>query len=207
MASTACDWIEIRLDILRRDGWQIGEKPWSHLHDLPLLFTARCRNEGGVMDLPATERQAMIAAVAADANAVDIELAHHQEMAASIALLSENKIPWVASMHHFSQMPTVESMRAARDAAHMLGATVFKLATYLPTAEAIQELEDFQHEPSEVAVASMGMGPFAATSRVRCALAGSVLNYGFIGQAPTAPGQWPAEALRHAIQNREIPAL
>jgi 3-dehydroquinate dehydratase I len=56
-------------------------------------------------------------------------------------------------------------------------------------------------------VATMGMGPLAAASRVRCALAGSVLNYGYLGEAPTAPGQWPAAKLRAAIRAGEVPKI
>jgi 3-dehydroquinate dehydratase len=49
------------------------------------------------------------------------------------------------------------------------------------------------------------MGALAPESRVRCAHAGSVLNYGYIGQAPTAPGQWTAAALREAIHRSPQP--
>jgi 3-dehydroquinate dehydratase type I len=206
-ARRACDWLEIRLDVLHRDGWNIGDAPWAHLRECPILFTARCQSEGGVLPLDASLRHAMIEAVIDDAAAVDVELANHQEMAASLLLLREKQVPWIASMHHFTQMPSMASCRDARDLAVELGASVFKLATCLPAAEAITELESLQREASAIAVATMGMGPFAPTSRVRCALAGSVLNYGYIGQAPTAPGQWPAAQLRDAILRREIPAL
>jgi 3-dehydroquinate dehydratase type I len=206
-AQDACDWIEVRLDILLRDGWQLAEKPWSHLQALPILFTARCASEGGVLPLTVAQRHDMLTAVIDDAAAIDIELAQHQEMSASIAQLHERQIPWIASMHHFQQMPAISLCRNARMTAAKLGASVFKLATILPHVDAMSELEDFQQETTDIAVATMGMGPNAPASRVRCALAGSVLNYGFIGQAPTAPGQWPAAALRQAIQQRNIPPL
>ncbi|TAE91430.1 MAG: type I 3-dehydroquinate dehydratase [Verrucomicrobia bacterium] len=206
-AISSCDWIEIRLDILCRDGWKEGEKPWGHLQDLPILFTARCQSEGGVLALSSAQRHSMISAVLDDAAAVDVELAQCREMAESLLLLRDRKIPWIASMHHFTEMPSMDHCREARETATTHGASVYKLATYLPSVESIATLEEFQRESATIPVSSMGMGPYAAASRVRCALAGSVLNYGYIGQAPTAPGQWPAAALREAIRLREIPAI
>lgn len=204
-ALSSCDWIEIRLDILCRDGWKEAEKPWAHLRALPILFTARCQSEGGVLALSSAQRQSMISVVLDDAAAVDVELAHRHEMAESLRLLRDRNIPWIASMHHFTAMPSIDDCRAAREIATTHGASVYKLATYLPSVESIATLEEFQRENAAIPVSSMGMGPCAAASRVRCALAGSVLNYGYIGQAPTAPGQWPAAALREAIRLREIP--
>jgi 3-dehydroquinate dehydratase I len=45
----------------------------------------------------------------------------------------------------------------------------------------------------------VGMGPLAAVSRLLCAQCGSVLNYGYLGETPTAPGQWDAASLKAAI--------
>jgi 3-dehydroquinate dehydratase-1 len=51
----------------------------------------------------------------------------------------------------------------------------------------------------------MGMGRFAAVSRLLCAQCGSVLNYGFLGTTPTAPGQWPAAQLKNLLS--QLPPL
>jgi 3-dehydroquinate dehydratase-1 len=45
----------------------------------------------------------------------------------------------------------------------------------------------------------MGMGPLAPVSRLLCAQCGSVLNYGFLGETATAPGQWDSALLKTAI--------
>jgi 3-dehydroquinate dehydratase-1 len=45
----------------------------------------------------------------------------------------------------------------------------------------------------------MGMGVLAPVSRLLCAQCGSVLNYGFLGETPTAPGQWDSALLKQAI--------
>ena len=204
---TACDLVEIRLDVLARDGWEPGQTPWSPLKGIPLLFTARCRSEGGVIPLDARERSAMILAVIDDAAAVDVEMASAEEMSDTLALLRQSGIPWVASRHNFEKLPDLESWREWREQAHAKGAAVAKFAAMLHDAQDIVTLENFQQEKSTIAVSTMGMGLLAPASRVRCALAGSRLNYGYLGAAPTAPGQWPAAQLRAAIHAGNIPPL
>jgi len=205
-ADAVCDVVEIRLDVLRRDGWELSQKPWTHLAHKPLLFTARCQSEGGVLPLEAAARAAMIAAVCGEAAAVDVEIASMHEMRDTIALLAERSIPWVASSHHFDRLPEMDLWRELRECARAGGASVAKFAATLHDAAEMAVLESFQSEPAAICVSTMGMGTLAPASRVRCALAGSVLNYGYIGQAPTAPGQWPAATLRAAIQEKKIPS-
>ena len=196
----SCDLVEIRLDILCSNGWQVGERPWRHLDLLPLLFTARCRAEGGVMELPAQQREQMLAAVIDEAALVDVELSSLQDMADTVRLCQNRNVPWLASHHRFDATPAVGELILFRDQARAAGAALFKVAAMIGCEEDIDILEDFQQASRDFPVASMGMGPLAAVSRVRCALAGSVLNYGYIGSAPTAPGQWPASQLREAIR-------
>ena len=45
----------------------------------------------------------------------------------------------------------------------------------------------------------MGMGEFGKVSRLALASAGSVLNYGYLGDAQL-PGQWPAVELKRRLQ-------
>lgn len=206
LADAVCDVVEIRLDVLCRDGWQLSQKPWAHLSGKPLLFTARCQSEGGVMPLEAAARAAMIAAVCEEAAAVDVEIASMHEMRETLALLAEKSIPWIASSHHFDRLPSISLWRELRERARAGGASVAKFAATLHDAAEMEVLESFQSEPAEICVSTMGMGELAPASRVRCALAGSVLNYGYIGQAPTAPGQWPAATLRAAIHKKKIPS-
>jgi len=52
-------------------------------------------------------------------------------------------------------------------------------------------------------ISIMGMGRLAPVSRLLYAQLGSVLNYGYIGDTPTAPGQWSARMLKQAITNLE----
>jgi 3-dehydroquinate dehydratase type I len=206
-ADRACDLLEIRLDVLLRDGWQCGQTPWSHLRHKPILFTARCQEEGGVLPLDAQEREEMLDAILDDAAAVDVEISSVDSMPRIIAMLKQNAIPWVASCHRFDKLPDLDWWREQRQVAFDCGATVAKFAAMIHVREDIDLLESFQQESSPLCVATMGMGVLAPASRVRCALAGSVLNYGYIGAAPTAPGQWPAAELREAIRAGKVPAV
>ena len=198
-AREACEVIEIRLDVLARDGWKCGDKPWQALREQPLLFTARRQSEGGVLPLDADARAEMIAVVCEDAAAVDVEISSIDEMNETIRLLARRNIPWVASSHDFHGVPAHAQWREWRDLAMAHGASVAKFAAMLHQPNDIDLLESFQRENAQIAVATMGMGPLAPESRIRCAIAGSLLNYGYMGSAPTAPGQWRASDLRKAI--------
>jgi 3-dehydroquinate dehydratase type I len=193
------DLIEIRLDILKSDNWNPSEKPWSAVSCKPLLFTARCRAEGGALDLSASQRHALLMNVIDEAALIDIELASCEEMSTSIDAMREHDVPWVASYHRFDQMPNLDTLRTKRDLAHASGAAVFKVAAMMHSPSDIETMLLFQQESSPLLLSTMGMGVLAPESRVRCALAGSVLNYGFLGDAPTAPGQWDAPTLHAAI--------
>ena len=195
------DLIEIRLDILKSDGWNPSEKPWSAVSCKPLLFTTRCRAEGGALDLTASQRQELLTLVIDEAALIDVELASCGEMSESLDAMRDHDIPWVASYHRFDEMPDLETLRAKRDLAHASGAAVFKVAAMMHSPADIDTMLLFQQESSPVLLSTMGMGLLAPESRVRCARAGSVLNYGFLGDAPTAPGQWAAPMLYAAIHD------
>jgi len=83
------------------------------------------------------------------------------------------------------------------------GGQVFKLAAHLPQRGDLARLADFQAASHGLPLATMGMGPLAPVSRLLCAQCGSVLNYGFLGGIPTAPGQWDCGLLRQAIAGLE----
>jgi 3-dehydroquinate dehydratase-1 len=105
----------------------------------------------------------------------------------------------ILSFHDFTGTPSLDVLRSLRAKAEAMGAEIFKVATYLQNEKDLDVLLELQRDESDIAVATMGMGHLGSESRVRCALAGSVLNYGYLGDEPTAPGQWEASALKSAI--------
>jgi 3-dehydroquinate dehydratase I len=194
-----CDMVEIRLDVLaaQSGAWELGA--WRDLTSLPLLFTARRGSEGGHGDLSAARRGELLEAAMEDAALVDIEVASIPEMTVTIQKLRTLGVPWIASFHDFAKLPTTATLEEAARRAREAGAVAFKAAAMLHAPADIARLADFQRMDHGLPVATMGMGPLAAVSRLLCAQCGSVLNYGSLGGTPTAPGQWDAASLKQAM--------
>lgn len=194
-----CDLAEIRLDLLYDENGQITASDWTHLSGIPLLFTARRASEGGAGALGAEERQKLLEVALADAALVDIEVASIPEMIPLIKLLETRQIPWVASYHDFHKLPGNQELADAAKRASDAGAAIFKAAAMLSQPADLARLAEFQLSDQGIPLATMGMGPLAPVSRLLCAQAGSLLNYGFVGKTATAPGQWDSLMLKQAI--------
>lgn len=197
--SAVCDLVEIRLDRLAVNGETPDPRIWRNLGNVPLLFTARSMDEGGALPLDAAQRAAMLEAVLHDAACIDIEVASIDQMKILLGVLEHRGIPWVASFHDFDKLPSDATLAAAAQRAKEAGAAVFKAAAMLDGPADLCRLADFQRMDHGIPTATMGMGTLAAVSRLLCAQSGSVLNYGFLGQIPTAPGQWPCRLLKESI--------
>lgn len=200
---SACDLVEIRLDLMADVCAPPGARAWAKLGDTPLLFTARRGDEGGAGALAAGERERLLCAVLDQATCVDVEVASIHEMKDLLLLVREQGVPWVASFHDFNRLPERRVLAAAANRARDAGAAVFKAAAMLHHPDDLARLADFQLEDHGIPKATMGMGALAAVSRLLCAQCGSVLNYGFLGTQPTAPGQWHAGKLNGII--RQLP--
>ena len=116
-----------------------------------------------------------------------------------ISEMQRRHVPWIASFHDFDKLPQSTVMEDAAAKALEAGAAAFKVAAQISGPEDLARLVEFQEADHGLPTASMGMGALGAESRVRCAQAGSVLNYGFLGASPTAPGQMSAAELKKAI--------
>lgn len=196
---TACDLAEIRLDILFESNGSVKRAQWQHLVGFPLLFTARRSEEGGAIKLQARQRMALLMTAMEDAALVDIEVSSITEMADVLREIESRGIPWIASFHDFEKLPDAATLTAAALKARDAGALIFKTAAKLSTPAEVARLAEFQLTDHGILVASMGMGPLAPVSRLLCAQSGSLLNYGYIGTTPTAPGQWDSLFLKQAI--------
>jgi 3-dehydroquinate dehydratase I len=197
----SCDLVEIRLDLLSSESISSEFRPWGHLEDIPLLFTARRASEGGAGELDAETRMSMILAVLEDASLVDIEVASIPEMQPLIDKLASAAIPWIGSFHDFTKAPSTALLSAKRMAARNAGAAGFKAAVELGwEMDQLAPLGLFVQESTDYPVSLMGMGPLAPVSRVLFGQLGSALNYGYLGKTPTAPGQWSALQLKQAIE-------
>ncbi|MFT3990374.1 MAG: type I 3-dehydroquinate dehydratase [Luteolibacter sp.] len=199
--SAVCDIAEIRLDLLLRDHPEFSAESWTHLLGFPLLFTARRQEEGGALTLNAAQRMGLLEKCLPDAALIDIEVASIAEMQPLLEKARDLGIPWVASYHDFHKLPSRTTLEVAAASAKDAGAAVFKYAAQLSSPAELAFLAEFQQADHGILVSSMGMGPLAPVSRQLCAQCGSVLNYGFIGDLPTAPGQWNSTMLKNAISH------
>ncbi|MFC7336516.1 type I 3-dehydroquinate dehydratase [Haloferula chungangensis] len=201
LVHSSCDLVEIRLDLLDSESISSEDRPWHRFAGMPLLFTARRASEGGAGELDAEARMAMIRSVIEDASLVDIEVASISEMQPVIDDLKKAGVPWIGSFHDFFQVPATDLLSAKRMAARNAGAAAFKAAVELGwEMDQLAPLARFVQKSSDYPVSLMGMGPLAPVSRVLFAQLGSVLNYGYLGDTPTAPGQWSAKQLKEAIE-------
>ena len=198
-ARETCDLVEIRLDLIAGETGRAPSGSWSHLRGLPLLFTARRGDEGGAGAFDEAARTSLLEAAIDDASLVDIEVASITGMAEAIRMVEGSGIPWVASFHDFAKLPDTRVLEEAAKRALDAGAAAFKAAARLHSISDLARLAEFQLAGHGLPVATMGMGPLAPVSRLLCAQCGSVLNYGFLGGKPTAPGQWDACFLKEAV--------
>jgi 3-dehydroquinate dehydratase-1 len=199
--AAACDLVEIRLDLLEAEGMDSYEGLETFLGDTPLLFTARRRSEGGAGDLDAAARSALLKLRLDHASLVDVELESMDEMADLLTEIHVRKVPWVASWHDFDGLPgSFDLIPVLAEKAAAAGAACFKAAIRLHSPRDLDRLADCLLASSPIPLSLMGMGALAPVSRLLAAQCGSVLNYGYIGDAPTAPGQWSALQLREGIR-------
>lgn len=196
----ALDFIEVRLDLLVSEIAQV-ERAVPKLQ-VPIILTARSPREGGANRLRVSQRIALLEKFLPHAAFVDLELASLPELAPVVELARARKVGVILSHHDFQKtVPLKELSRLATQAARAK-ADVFKVATQTTTAADVATLLTFLHARSALPLSVMGMGRFGKVSRLLCAQAGSVLNYGFLDQA-AVPGQWPALLLKERLAELE----
>lgn len=190
-----CDLLEIRLDAMagHMDALQLE---LDRFKGFPLLFTARSAAEGGASVLTIQERADLLMAVAERASWIDVELASYNELEKTIHEIRSKEVGLILSYHNFDHTPEEYQMQRMVDMAEE--ADIVKIAVHH------KSVKDFplctrllQRNTHPMSI--MGMGPLAPVSRLLYAQHGSLLNYGYLGSEPTAPGQWPAQLLRTAI--------
>ncbi len=189
------DVIEFRADAFLPQPLQALEQ--VRATGIPWIFTLRDISEGGKCDLPVNEKIALFEDLSVGASWIDVELATAQSHPALLDSLKKLPALLIFSHHNFEAMPERTQLLHNRQQAFDLGADVFKVAAF---AEHTRELHTLfsllDHSP--LPVSAMGMGPMGHASRLALAIAGSVLNYGFLGAA-NAPGQWFAPDLKRAF--------
>ena len=192
-APSGCHLVEIRLDSLG-----IGQ----NVHDfakacpLPLLVTARGLEEGGQSPWSIAERTDAYRALLPHAALIDIELRDFQNFASVIDEAKTLGVTVIGSFHDFEKTPSLEVLSEKMNS----HADIHKFALMANSPSDIKtHLNIFEEIPAHN-LSVMGMGPLGAAARPLMAEAGSLLNYGFLGETPTAPNQWPADLLKATLE-------
>jgi len=201
----ACDIVEIRLDGMAASLSDPDPAVWRKLVGLPLLFTARRPEEGGVGTMNAADRARWLEAALPDAAWIDVEAASLGELSQTVESARARGVGLIVSHHDFESLPPNETLETVVETARTAGAAVAKIAAHLQSPADLARLADFTLTDHGIALATMGMGPFAAVSRILCAQCGSRLNYGFLASTPTAPGQWPASQFKNLLSQLPLP--
>lgn len=191
-----CDVVELRADGLPAD------TDWAALAQMrccrPVLVTVRHESEGGLRSMDAAERVAIGRALLPMAAALDWEIARLEEAAELLAEARAAGVVTIASAHDFEQTPSLESLLEKEQHARSLGAEVAKFAFRLHSAENMMTGVELLRRASGTTTV-MGMGALGAVSRLLYAQHGACLVYGYLGDTPTAPGQWSAELCRRSL--------
>ena len=193
-----CDVIELRLDSLGT-GESVENFCQNPENRFPILLTARHPAEGGAGDLSTDERSTAFSALLDSASAIDIEIRSIEELSSVWSAAGERGITRVASFHDFEGTPAIDELIAKVHAAAAAGADIAKFAFQVAEPRGLAVVSALLRTDSPIPLSVMGMGPLAAASRVLAMQLGSVLNYGYLGDTPTAPGQWPARLLKDVL--------
>lgn len=195
--SAACDWVEVRVDGLLRE-LPVEEVAAIRL-SAPLLLTVRAADEGGLYDFTDIGQRIQAARrMLPSAVALDWEIQYLESAQELIREARAAGVQIIASAHDFEKTPSVETLMALEQQARSLGADVVKFAFRLQRAEDMSTgLEVLSRRTGPMAV--MGMGVLGPVSRLLYAQHGSCLVYGYIGDTPTAPGQWSTRMFRETL--------
>lgn len=195
--SVPCDWMELRVDALPQPlpvPDLLVAKP-----AVPVLLTLRHASEGGLCEWDEAERQRLALELLPMARALDWELNMLPSATALVRAAKAAGVTLIASNHDFEKTPSLSLLQEREAAARAAGADIVKFAFRLHSAEDMMVgLELLRRASGPMAV--MGMGPLGPVSRLLYAQHGSCLIYGYIGNQPTAPGQWSAETFRHLLK-------
>lgn len=121
--------------------------------------------------------------------AIDIELSCFDSLSSVISAAKSQKTILVGSFHDFEKTPSLDSLTS------LIGqiADIHKFATMVNEPCDLNIHRNLLKLPTPLSV--MGMGPLGAEARPEMMQLGSILNYGYLGDTPTAPNQWPTSKL------------
>ena len=191
--NTFLDAVEVRADVL--PGFPAAQALAALPH--PVILTVRRPDEGGGRPLTDAERRSVYLELLPSVAAVDIEARSVRSLREVREAALSSRRMLIVSYHDFHKTPSLKKLCEVASRAREAGADVVKIAAFLEgPAAAGRLLEALEKISGPLSV--MGMGPLGRASRLLFAKAGSVLNYGWLGE-PFVAGQWSAKEFRSLL--------
>lgn len=194
------DFLEVRADAFAGD-LPLLRRAISKLK-APIILTVRDSREGGAAGLPIPKRRALFEEFLPFAQFVDVEIRNTGVLAETIAFARARGVKIIASFHDFQRTPARKKLDTLARHAASLRADVLKIAAETSSPADLVTLLSFLHDEKRIAVSVMGMGPLGKISRLLFGMSGSVLNYGYLGEAQVS-GQWPVRVLQQRLAELE----
>lgn len=192
-----CDWAELRVDALPPE--LTAKDIMEVFPRVGVLVTPRHQSEGGLREWQGDDRLRMTLDLLPMAVAVDWEAALLPQAQDLLQAAKARDVMLIASHHDFEKTPTAEEMLEIEASARAAGADMVKFAFRVRSLDDVQVgIELLRRATGPLAVMGMDamFGPF---SRILYAKHGSELIYGYLGDTPTAPGQWSAEHFKRSL--------
>ena len=175
------------------------------INEIPLIFTCRIDQEGGLKKISREKRLDLIIAAMdlGDVDLVDIELCND---AAFITTVRERAkltgVRLILSYHNFTETPSEPSIYAKLAEAQTAGADISKVAVmpknYADVLTLLSATNRARNEIVKGPMVTMSMGPEGAVSRLTGGLFGSDITFA-IGKQASAPGQIPIRELKSGM--------
>lgn len=170
--------------------------------DLPLIFTCRVEQEGGLQKIPQEKRLELISAAMASGNVdiVDIELCNEKSFIETVREnATANGVKLILSHHNFTETPVGDFIYNTLMKAQEMGADITKLAAMPKSYEDVLTLMSATNRARnggvDVPMVTISMGPEGGISRLAGGLFGSDITFA-VGSKSSAPGQIPISDLR-----------
>ena len=197
LTAGAVDLLELRVDAFANreaDLFRAAQKLAP-----PLIVTVRHPDEGGAnSELTTVDRCRLFEQFLPLATFIDVELRSLRALAAIIAKAHALGVGVILSSHDFQKTPADRRLQELLRAGQLANADILKIAAQTESPGDLARLLALFELRRRPRLSVMGMGALGKVSRLLFARAGSVLNYGYLGE-PQVSGQWSAKLLKKRI--------
>ena len=174
------------------------------LGDIPLIFTIRTVEEGGLAEIRLLDyiRTYRECARSGLADIFDIEYKIMLQLPREVVADISKNARVIVSKHNFNSTPDLETLIDDIIRLQVSGGDIAKLAV-MPedeedAARLIKASKEIIAHYTTTPIITISMGALGIDSRAKCVETGSCITFGCVGR-PSAPGQLPIQQLRDAV--------